>query len=61
MKLLAFDTSSQALSVALCDDDRLLGKIDLNIKKNHSLTLMPAIDFLMKNAGVKPQELDRMP
>src|SRR5574337_530819 len=60
MKLLAFDTSSQALSVALCDDDRLLGKIDLNIKKNHSLTLMPAIDFLMKNAGVKPQELDRI-
>ena len=60
MKLLAFDTSSQALSVALCEDDCLLGKIDLNIKKNHSLTLMPAIDFLMKNAGVKPQELDRI-
>jgi tRNA A37 threonylcarbamoyladenosine modification protein TsaB len=33
MKLLAFDTSSQALSVALTEDDNLLGKIDLNIKK----------------------------
>ncbi len=60
MKLLAFDTSSQALSVALTEDDNLLGKIDLNIKKNHSLTLMPAIDFLMTNAGLQPEDLDRI-
>ena len=60
MKLLAFDTSSQALSVALTEDDTLLGKIDLNIKKNHSLTLMPAIDFLMTNAGLQPEDLDRI-
>ncbi len=60
MKLLAFDTSSQALSVALTEDDNLLGKIDLNIKKNHSITLMPAIDFLMTNAGLQPEDLDRI-
>lgn len=60
MKLLAFDTSSQALSVALTEDDNLLGKIDLNIKKNHSITLIPAIDFLMTHAGIKPEELDRI-
>lgn len=60
MKLLAFDTSSQALSVALTEDDTLLGKIDLNIKKNHSITLMPAIDFLMTNAGLEPEDLDRI-
>ncbi|MDR1606596.1 MAG: tRNA (adenosine(37)-N6)-threonylcarbamoyltransferase complex dimerization subunit type 1 TsaB [Streptococcaceae bacterium] len=60
MKLLAFDTSSQALSVALTEDETLLGKIDLNIKKNHSITLMPAIDFLLTHAGVKPKELDRI-
>ena len=60
MKLLAFDTSSQALSVSLTEDDNLLGKIDLNIKKNHSITLMPAIDFLMTNAGLQPEDLDRI-
>ncbi|GAX46910.1 tRNA (adenosine(37)-N6)-threonylcarbamoyltransferase complex dimerization subunit type 1 TsaB [Pseudolactococcus reticulitermitis] len=60
MKLLAFDTSSQALSVALTEDEHLLGKIDLNIKKNHSITLMPAIDFLMTNAAIRPEELDRI-
>lgn len=60
MKLLAFDTSSQDLSVALTEDDNLLGKIDLNIKKNHSISLMPAIDFLMTNAGLQPEDLDRI-
>ena len=60
MKLLAFGTSSQALSVSLTEDDNLLGKIDLNIKKNHSITLMPAIDFLMTNAGLQPEDLDRI-
>lgn len=58
MKRLAFDTSSQTLSVALTEDTTLLGKIDLNIKKNHSITLMPAIDFLMTNVGLAPSDLD---
>jgi tRNA threonylcarbamoyl adenosine modification protein YeaZ len=60
MKILAFDTSSKALSVALTENDDLLGKIDLNLKKNHSVTLMPAIDFLIKNADLTPQDLDRI-
>lgn len=60
MKILAFDTSSQALSVALTEDDNLLGKIELTIKKNHSVTLMPAIDFLMTSADLTPQDLDRI-
>lgn len=58
MKRLAFDTSSQTLSVALTEDTTLLGKIDLNIKKNHSITLMPSIAFLMTNTGLVPSDLD---
>lgn len=45
MKTLAFDTSNKALSVALLDDDTLLADLTINIKKNHSISLMPAIDF----------------
>ena len=48
MKILAFDTSNRALSLAVLEDKDLLGQVTLNIKKNHSITLMPAIDFLMK-------------
>lgn len=60
MKILAFDTSSKALSVAILDDDTLLAETTLNIKKNHSLTLMPVIDFLMKSLDLQPSDLDRI-
>ncbi len=33
MKLLALDSSSKALSVALVDDKTILGEVTLNLKK----------------------------
>ena len=60
MKLLAFDTSNQALSLAVLEDEHLLAQTTLNIKKNHSITLMPAIDFLMNSLDLKPADLDRI-
>lgn len=60
MKILAFDTSSKALSVAILEDETLLAETTLNIKKNHSITLMPVIDFLMANLELKPTDLDRI-
>jgi len=38
----------------------LLAQMTLNIKKNHSITLMPAIDFLMNSLDMKPTDLDRI-
>lgn len=60
MKILAFDTSNRALSLAVLEDKDLLGQVTLNIKKNHSITLMPAIDFLMNSLDIKPSALDRI-
>lgn len=60
MKVLAFDTSSKALSVAILDGENLLADVTVNIKKNHSINLMPAIDFLMKAVDLKPTDLDRI-
>ncbi|MCY7216732.1 tRNA (adenosine(37)-N6)-threonylcarbamoyltransferase complex dimerization subunit type 1 TsaB [Streptococcus cristatus] len=60
MKILAFDTSNRALSLAVLEDTELLGQVTLNIKKNHSITLMPAIDFLMNSLDMKPTDLDRI-
>lgn len=60
MKILALDSSSKALSVALVADDQLLGEVTLNVKKNHSNTLMTTIDFLMAQSEVAPEELDRI-
>ena len=60
MKIAAFDTSSKALTLAILEDDTLLAQMTLNIKKNHSITLMPAIDFLMNSLDMKPTDLDRI-
>lgn len=60
MKVLAFDTSSKALSLAILEDKQLLAETTINIKKNHSITLMPAIDFLMSSIDLTPKDLDRI-
>lgn len=60
MNILSFDTSNQALSVALLDNNKLQADFNLTIKKNHSISLMPTIDFLMKQVGWQPSDLDRI-
>ena len=60
MKVLAFDMSSKALSLAILEDKQVLAETTINIKKNHSITLMPAIDFLMASLDWTPKDLDRI-
>ncbi len=60
MKILAFDTSNKTLSLAILENERLLADMTLNIKKNHSISLMPAIDFLIASVDLKPKDLDRI-
>ena len=60
MKVLAFDTSSKALSVALLEEENRLAELTLTIKKNHSITLMPTIEFLMASIDWKPTDLHRI-
>lgn len=60
MKVLAFDTSNQALAVALVEDGRLQTEMTLTLKKNHSISLMPTIDFLMQSVGWRPADLERL-
>ena len=60
MKVLAFDTSSKALSLAILEDKQVLAEMTIDIKKNHSITLMPAIDFLMASLDWTPKDLDRI-
>lgn len=60
MKILALDSSNQALSVALVEDGRLLAEMLLAIKKNHSISLMPVVDFLVAQVGWTPKDLERI-
>ncbi|MBM7635251.1 tRNA (adenosine(37)-N6)-threonylcarbamoyltransferase complex dimerization subunit type 1 TsaB [Streptococcus saliviloxodontae] len=60
MNILAFDTSSQALAIALYRDEVLLGELTINVKKNHSISLMPSIDYLVSTCDLTPQDLNRI-
>lgn len=60
MKKLAIDTSNQTLAVAVTDDGTLIGQIQTTVNKNHSTTLMPAIDFLMNSIQLTPKDLDQI-
>ncbi|WP_010098011.1 tRNA (adenosine(37)-N6)-threonylcarbamoyltransferase complex dimerization subunit type 1 TsaB [Ornithinibacillus scapharcae] len=60
MHTLAIDTSNQALGVAILKDKELVGEIITNIAKNHSVRLMPAIEYLMENVNLSVNQLDKI-
>lgn len=57
MLVLALDSTSQTMSAALSEGKTLLGSITLNIGNKHSTTLLPAVDFLMRQTGKCVSEL----
>lgn len=61
MLVLAIDTSTKAGSVALFDDKKgLLGEIIINIDRNHSDTMMKAIDYLFDISKKKIDDLSKI-
>ncbi|WP_203364620.1 tRNA (adenosine(37)-N6)-threonylcarbamoyltransferase complex dimerization subunit type 1 TsaB [Bacillus sp. REN10] len=60
MKVLAIDTSTYTLGVALLDGEKLIGEYITDLQKNHSLRAMPAIDALLKECEVQPSELGKI-
>lgn len=60
MNVLAMDTSNQTMAVAVIQEKKMLGQIQTTVNKNHSKSLMPAIETLMKEISINPQELNRI-
>ncbi|EOH99134.1 universal bacterial protein YeaZ [Enterococcus moraviensis ATCC BAA-383] len=60
MRILAIDTSNQTLTIAVCEEKKIIGHYTITVKRNHSLTLMPAITQLMKDVGLSPADIDRI-
>lgn len=58
MKILAIDTSATAASVAVVDDEALVGEFFINTKITHSQTLVPMIDELCKNISMPLSDID---
>lgn len=58
MNILAVDTSGIVASVAIANKDKILGEINLNYKQNHSVTIMPIIDNLLKMLEMDLENID---
>lgn len=57
MKILALDTSTEYCSVALLDDDRVSSAGD-QAGQRHSELLLPMVDRLLRDAGLRLDQLD---
>lgn len=60
MRILAIDTSNQSMSVAVVENDQILTEQTTNVKRNHSIQLMPAIERVIKDANLTIEAIDRI-
>lgn len=59
MKILAIDTSSDAASAAVADDEKLLAEYTVNNKKKtHSQKIMVMVDAVLRDAGLDISDID---
>lgn len=57
---LCIDTSNLPMSIAVFKDSDLAAEMTINIKRNHSVQLMPNVDYLLQQVGLKPKDLDQI-
>lgn len=60
MNVLAIDTSTNVLGVAVANEKGIIGEQITYTKKNHSVRAMPTIELLLKECGLKPKDLDKI-
>ena len=58
MKILALDSSGLVASVAVAEDDNLIGEYTVNYKKTHSQTLLPMLDAVAKMIDLDLETVD---
>ncbi|OGQ04243.1 MAG: tRNA (adenosine(37)-N6)-threonylcarbamoyltransferase complex dimerization subunit type 1 TsaB [Deltaproteobacteria bacterium RIFCSPLOWO2_12_FULL_44_12] len=58
MKILSLDTATRMGSIALVDEDQLLGEIQFNTEITHTERLLPGIENLLQKTGCHLKDLD---
>lgn len=58
MKILGIETSTTITSVALSEEDKILGQITIKAATTHSKALLPMIDYLLDLINVKLNSID---
>ena len=60
MKILAIESSAKAASVCMVEDGKILAEAFLNCGLTHSVTIMPAVEWLLNMAGLTMDDIDRI-
>lgn len=58
MIVLSIDSATESASCALLEENRLLGEISFNYKKQHSVILMTMVESLLKNLALTINDID---
>ena len=58
MKILAIETSSKICGACLCEDDKIIDKLEIDNGLTHSQNLMPLIKDLLEKNNLKISNLD---
>ena len=58
MLILALDSTATVASVALCEDERLLGEYTISNGNTHSETLLPMVESLLEHFALSTDEID---
>lgn len=58
MRIVALDSSSLVASVAILEDDNLIGEYTVNYKRTHSETLLPMLDELFRMLQIDKKSID---
>lgn len=56
--ILALDTTTVVATAAVVRQSQVLAEIALGVQRNHAERILPAIDLVLREAGVKPAQLD---
>ena len=58
MKILALETSAKSVSAAVVENGAVLASAYQNMGLTHSVTLMPLVDSMLKNAGLTAKDVE---
>lgn len=58
MKVLAFDSTAKTASVCICDGEKLVGIYSVTAGLNHSQTLLPMVESLLKTSKMTMSDID---
>lgn len=58
MRILCFDTSGNTATCALCENGKIIASAGGNAKLRHSSVMLPLAEDILKNAGLKPADMD---